>query len=444
LADEKVNWWYLSASRKEFQTMGMRLPQSSSRPLSIRFVTISIFSALVLAAAPPSEARQASGDLLCSPSSAQFNDVAVGHSSTQELVLTNSGGTSATISAISVGGSEFSISGFDLPATIGAGQSVAGLVTFTPTSDGSANGTITITSTAENPSLQVSLEGSGVKGGTLTASPASLSFGHVDIGSTLTHSVVLSNPHSASVTITALQTTGAGFSVSGPSLPATIESGQSITLNVSYSPQTAGPEAGSIYVDGAGLNIFLRGTAVPTGQLSITPASLSFGNVNVGSSTTQPATMTASGGSVTVSSASTSNSQFSIAGILLPVNISTGQTVSFDVVFAPTATGSDSATLTFASNATNQSSEVLSGTGTQTQYSVNLTWSASTSSVTGYNVYRGTTPGSYSRINSALDANTAYTDSTVSSGITYYYAATSVNSSGQESGYSTPVEVSIP
>jgi hypothetical protein len=438
-----VNWWYLPTSSKAFQTVGMRLPQSCSRPLSIRFV-IGILSTLVLAVVPPLAAGQDPSQLVCAPSSAQFNDVAVGHSSTQELVLTNTGATSATISAISVNGAAFSISGINLPATVSAGSSVAGLLTFTPTSDGSASGTITISSNAGNPSLQVSMEGSGVGSGTLRASPASLSFGHVDIGSTVTHSVVLSNPHATSVTITALQTTGSGFTVSGPSLPATIGSGQSITLSVSYSPKTAGPDAGEIYVDGAGLDIFLRGTAIQTGQLSIAPASLSFGNVNVGNSTTQPASMTAAGGSVTVTSASSSNSQFSIAGISLPVTMSAGQTVSFDVVFAPTATGSDSATLTFASNASNQSSEALNGDGIQTQYSVNITWNASTSSVVGYNVYRGTTPGSYSKINSALDANTAYTDSTVSAGITYYYAATSVNSSGQESGYSTPVEVSIP
>jgi fibronectin type 3 domain-containing protein len=44
-----------------------------------------------------------------------------------------------------------------------------------------------------------------------------------------------------------------------------------------------------------------------------------------------------------------------------------------------------------------------------------------------------------------MDTTTAYTDTTVVSGQTYYYAATSVNSSGQESALSTPpVQVVIP
>jgi fibronectin type 3 domain-containing protein len=64
----------------------------------------------------------------------------------------------------------------------------------------------------------------------------------------------------------------------------------------------------------------------------------------------------------------------------------------------------------------------------------------------GYNVYRSTgSSGSYAKVNSALDPNTAYTDNTVASGATYYYEATAVNSSGQESARSTPpVVASIP
>ncbi len=227
-------------------------------------------------------------------------------------------------------------------------------------------------------------------------------------------------------------------------MPVTLASGQSITLSVSFSPQAAGANAGSVFVSGDGLDIPLSGTGTTVGQLSVTPGSLGFGNVDVGTSTTQPSTMTASGGSVTVSSANSSNSQFSISGVSLPVTINAGQTVSFDVVFAPTKTGSDSATLSFASNASNQGSESLSGTGIVPQYSVNLSWNASSPPVAGYNVYRGTAVGAYSKINPSLDANTAYTDSTVSSGVTYYYAATSVNSSGQESSYSSPVEVMVP
>jgi fibronectin type 3 domain-containing protein len=59
-------------------------------------------------------------------------------------------------------------------------------------------------------------------------------------------------------------------------------------------------------------------------------------------------------------------------------------------------------------------------------------------------VYRGAAAGNYSRINTTLDPITSYTDGTVVSGATYYYAATAVNSKGEESGYSSPLKVVVP
>jgi fibronectin type 3 domain-containing protein len=146
-----------------------------------------------------------------------------------------------------------------------------------------------------------------------------------------------------------------------------------------------------------------------------------------------------------VTSDSSSNSQFVLAGAAFPLTIAAGQSSSFNVAFKPTSSGAESASLTFASNASSsQTVESLTGTGTTTTYSVSLSWNAS-SNVVGYNVYRSTASnGTYAKINSSVDANTAYTDNTVLSGQTYYYEATSVNSSGQESAPTPPVEASVP
>ena len=82
----------------------------------------------------------------------------------------------------------------------------------------------------------------------------------------------------------------------------------------------------------------------------------------------------------------------------------------------------------------------------RTAHSVELSWTASTSSnAAGYNVYRSTSPdGPFTRINSAPVLETQYTDTTVVSGMTYYYAATSVNLNGQESARSGVVQVELP
>jgi fibronectin type 3 domain-containing protein len=69
--------------------------------------------------------------------------------------------------------------------------------------------------------------------------------------------------------------------------------------------------------------------------------------------------------------------------------------------------------------------------------SVSLTWIPSTSSVAGYNVYRGTQSGGpYSKSNPSLVTGTAYSDTSVQAGQTYYYVATAVNSNDVESVYS--------
>jgi hypothetical protein len=196
----------------------------------------------------------------------------------------------------------------------------------------------------------------------------------------------------------------------------------------------------------ATLNIPLSGTGGASGQLSFSPTTLSFGSVAVGSNATLSGSLTATGAAVTVSAANSSSSEFVISGLTLPVTIAAGQSAPYSVKFAPNATGTASGSLTFTSNASNASlAESLTGTGAAaTQHSVHLTWTAS-ANVSGYNVYRGTVSGGpYTMINSSLDATTAYTDSTVISGQTYYYVVTAVNSSSQESGYSNVIKAVIP
>ncbi len=396
----------------------------------------------------PLGVRAATSQLVCTPEKLRFGAITVGQTETQLMVLTNTGAASATVSAISVGGTEFSVSGLSLPASVAAGASVSFSVTFTPTAEGWTGwtkGTITFSGTEQNVSTPLWLAGSGVKSEVFTATPSNLAFGSVTVGSSATLAVVVSNQHSTTQTLKGFQSVGSGFSVTGPAMPMAIPPGQSVTLEVTFAPPTAIVTSGGVFISGPGLNVPLSGTGTSTsvGQLSISPASLNFGNVVLGETGTQPATFTAIGGSVTISSASSSSSQFSLPGATFPVTIGAGQSVPLNVTFTPKQSGVASANLTFSSNASDaQALEAATGTGTAPF--VNLEWNASTSSVQGYNVYRGTAPGAYAKINPSLEPNTSYTDTTVSQGITYYYAATAVNSSGEESAYSTPVQVTIP
>ena len=190
------------------------------------------------------------------------------------------------------------------------------------------------------------------------------------------------------------------------------------------------------------------GEPIPPGTLSVSPPSLSFGNVIVGKNSTLKGALNAAGGPVTVSSATSSSAEFAVSGISFPASLDAGQSLSYTVTFTPQASGAASATLSFTSNAAGSPSlQSVDGTGTPApQHSVDLSWDASQSpGVVGYNVYRGDRRGGpYSRINASLEASTSYTDALVNGGATYYYVATAVDGNGLESGYSQQVKAVIP
>jgi acid phosphatase len=183
-------------------------------------------------------------------------------------------------------------------------------------------------------------------------------------------------------------------------------------------------------------------------SLAVSPSSVSFGSVSVGSSATQTVTMKASTAAVTVSQV-TATSGFTVSGVTLPLTIAAGQSASFSVKFTPTVAGAVSGSVSVASNASNSTVSVgLSGTGAAVSgsNSVTLTWTASTSSsISGYNVYRGTVSGGpYTKLTSSVVSGDSYKDSTVSSGTTYYYVVTAVSTTGSESGYSAPATATVP
>jgi fibronectin type 3 domain-containing protein len=97
------------------------------------------------------------------------------------------------------------------------------------------------------------------------------------------------------------------------------------------------------------------------------------------------------------------------------------------------------------STATNSPLSIpLSGAGLAAHKAM-LGWTPSTSTVSGYNVYRGTQKGGpYTKLTSSLVPGSSYSDLTVQSAMTYYYVVTSVQSNGMESVHSPEVSATIP
>jgi HYDIN/CFA65/VesB family protein/ASPM-SPD-2-Hydin domain-containing protein len=410
-----------------------------------------------------SNAFGGSGQITPNPSTLNFGPISVGTSQSQPVTLTNSGGSKATITQVTLSGTDFTFSGLNYPVTLAGGQSVTGQVTFIPQSSGTDSGMVSISYSTQNgnkhnnalsASNTVTLPLSGTAttttSGQLTANPPSLSFPNVTTGSSTTLPETLTNSGGSAVTISQI-TPSAGFSFNGITLPLTLSATQSVTFNALFAPQSAGSVTGSLVISSNASNPTLTVTATGTGTLpgtlAVAPTSYNFNNVTVGTTVSQPGTLTASNAPVTVSSLGVSGSQFSVKGLTLPVTIAAGSNVPFTLWFAPQTSGSASANVTFASNASNSPAvEVVTGTGISPQHSVALGWNTSTSSgVVGYNIYRGTVSGGpYTRINSAVDTTPYDTDTTVQAGQTYYYVVTAVDSAGAESSYSSQAQAVIP
>jgi Abnormal spindle-like microcephaly-assoc'd, ASPM-SPD-2-Hydin len=391
------------------------------------------------------------GSLAASPASVSFGNVQVGSNQSRTISLTNGSSSSITISQASAAGSGFNLTGLALPAMLAAGQSTSFTVTFAPTSGGAANGNIAIASTAPNPSLNIVLSGSGVTPGSFAVNPSSINFGSVQVGNTQSHAEILTNSGGSALNISQATLTGPGFTMSGLNVPTTLNPGQSLTFTLVFTPTANGNANGNLTLsaDGAvqSLAISLTGSGTSPGQLAVSPGSLSFGNVTVGASLNKTGTLTSSGASVTVSSAVSSNPEFTLTGLSLPATVAAGQSVTFSVRFAPQASGASSGSISFTSNATNgPSTASVTGNGVPApQHNVKLSWNASTSTVVGYNVYRGSqTGGPYVAVNSSPDVSTSYTDDSVTAGQTYYYVVTAVDGGGTESVYSNQVQAVIP
>jgi hypothetical protein len=395
------------------------------------------------------------GTLAPSPSPVAFGNVSVGASQTSTVTLQNNGESSLSITSATMSGAGFTMSNLALPLTINAGTSASAKITFAPTGAGSFSGSVTfgITTNQTNTTVVLNLSGTGVTAvtpGALTANPTSLALGSVQVGNSTSLSETLTNTGGSSVTISQANVTGAVFSLSGLTLPLTLTSTQSVTFAATFKPTSAGAVSGSVSVvsnaSNSPLNIGLSGTGTAAGTLAVSPTSLSFGNVTVGVGSPLTGSLTASGASVTVSSASLNNSEFVLSGISLPVTLAAGKSAGFTVTFTPQASGATTASLSFSSNASNSpAAQSMTGTGTAaTQHTADLTWNASADAVS-YNIYRSTVSGGpYTMINTSPDSTTSYTDSTVVSGDTYYYVATAVNASSEESGYSNQATAAVP
>jgi hypothetical protein len=402
--------------------------------------------------APP-KGSVSPGMLSATPASVRFSNVAVGESQTQTETITNSGQSAVTVSQITSRSASFSPAGLNLPINLAAGRSMTFNIVFAPKSVGGLSGQLSIVSNASNRALAVGLAGTGtspekLSAGVLTASPSSLNFNSVPVGNSQTHSETLTNSGKSDVTISQIISGSTSFVAGNLVLPTTLAPGRSLTFNIGFAPQSAGTASSRLNItsnaSNPGLSIALTGVGTSAGKLSLASQVLNFGSVPVGSSKNLSEKLTAGSGGVVVTSATSNSSEFSISGLSLPLTLTTGQSISFNVVFTPKSSGTASGNLAFVNSVGSALPVSATGVGTAAAaHKVTVSWAGSPSSVVGYHVYRGTqTGGPYALISS--DSGLSFADTGVQGGTTYFYVVTAVDGSGIESVYSNEARATVP
>lgn len=315
-----------------------------------------------------------------SPSSLSFGQQNVGTTSaSQQITLTNTGSSALTMNGITLAGAnagDFAQTN-TCPASLAAGGSCVITATFSPTAAGARAASVTVASSALNSPLTIPLSGTGVSPNpAATLSPTSLSFGNQNVNVTSSpQAVTLTNSGGAALTISSITVTGTNASsfAQTNNCPASLAVGANCIINVTFTPDATGSNSANLTItdnaSGSPQNVALSGNGVvPAPAASLSAASLSFGNQNVGVvSAAQSITLTNSGTAVlTISGISVTGTNASdfVQTNTCPASLAVGANCSISVTFNPGAAGNRSASLTITDNAANSpQSATLSGTG---------------------------------------------------------------------------------
>jgi hypothetical protein len=384
--------------------------------------------------------------LTLSETSLSFGTVNVASTTAQSVTLTSSGTGSVTVSADSVSGAGFSLSGATFPLTLTSGQTKTLTIGFKPTTAGTSSGSVTLTSnssTGTKSTITLSGTGQAIPGG-VSCSSASETGSATDICTVTLNAaapaggqIVSLSSSSSSVTIPSSVTIAAGAtSASFQAAVSAVSTTQTVTL--------AASAGGTTKTYSLSLN-------AGTPKLTLSTTSLNFGSVNLSSLLSLSVTLTSSGTApVTVNAGSVTGTGFKLSGVSFPLTLNVGQSAVLTISFNPLAALTANGLLTLTSNSSTgvTSTVTLSGTGLSVSYEVNLNWQAPASSsdpAVGYNVYRSSNGGSsYQLLNSSVDAQMSYTDTTVQASMAYIYYVESVDAEGNASSPSNVTNITIP
>lgn len=203
-----------------------------------------------------------------------------------------------------------------------------------------------------------------VLGQTFEIAPPSLNFGSVSVGSNAILQATVSNPDTVDLIISNITSSDGQFTFLPDEFPITIIPGGNQIFDVTFTPTAVGSNTDSLVfihsASGSPTSYSVQGTGVAP-DFAITPPSLNFGSVPVGSNAILQATVNNTGtDTLVISNITSSDGQFTFSPNAFPITIVPGGNQVFDITFTPTSVGSNLDSLVFTHNAA----------GSPTSYSV--------------------------------------------------------------------------
>jgi hypothetical protein len=311
------------------------------------------------------------GNPTLSPGSLTFGGQGVGiPSAPQVITLINSQQVPLNITNMTFTGADsgdFSQQN-NCNGTVAAGGTCAINVTFTPGALGTRTAELNVNDNGPNNPQTASLTGTGVVPVTLSSS--SISFGSVLIGNSATAKpVTLTNNQSVALTNINITISGPAAYTQVNTCGTSIPTGGQCTITVTFAPTTSGAQTGTVNISDNASNspqsISLQGSG--TVPVILSPASLSFGMQNVGTTSAAKNITVKNNEKVTVTFTSVNitgadSSEFAQTDNC--TSLASGATCTVSVTFTPSGKGAQSATLTLTDSAINSpQTATLSGTG---------------------------------------------------------------------------------
>jgi hypothetical protein len=314
------------------------------------------------------------------PNILKFGDVAVGFGSTLTDTVTNTGVVPLTITKIALTGSNTNYYKESdtcprSPKALAVGATCVATVTFTPTTTGKLDSTLTVTDNVYAGSNALSLTGTG-KYPAISFTPMPLAFGDVAVGSGSILTDTVTNVGVVPLTITKIALAGSNpqyykESDNCPRSPSALPAGATCVATVTFSPTVSGSLDSTLTITAdtysGSSNLSLTGTGkYPT--VSFTPKTLAFGSVALDSSNVLTDTVENTGLvplTITKIALTGSNTKYYKESDNCPRSHSTlaaGATCVVTITFTPTISGTLDSTLTITDN-TSAGSSTLSLTG---------------------------------------------------------------------------------